>query len=258
MILKRISRLKCHDTLRKRQPASSWRGCHLGWHWPPGVPTQPTQPTNETNQTNQPNHPTHQHHHWCIPAIPSITKKREDISNSPAFNGKASARERRDTTAVASWAIATSVSAAYRRRRRELVGWFMEVTAVSASRDNAKFILKFDVLDVWHVCLTNLFTSRSVLGFRCPQTICKAWFNKNSFKTPGRSQLPTRVRVMIYQPRLTVLQLFQPILELWSQGFRCAGGIIQVQTPFGGEAVSETKGLRIHESTQMPAVPVWQ
>lgn len=44
------------------------------------------------------------------PAHPFHTKKREDISNSPAFNGKASARERRDTM-EASWAIATSVSA---------------------------------------------------------------------------------------------------------------------------------------------------
>ena len=202
----------------KRPPASSWRGCHLGWHY---LTAKFSNPTNQ--------------HHPC--ASPFHTKKREDISNSPAFNGKASARERRDTM-EASWAIATSVSA------YDGASWF-------------KFIL---ILMSWTYDIFVLPTCSLLGQLRVPLStshiICEAWFNKNSLNTPGRSQLPTTARAMIYQtaphcsavvsanswaakPRLPQCWRYHPspnTLRWWG-------------------AAGKKTGLRIHESTHLPVVP---
>lgn len=198
----------------KRQPASSWRGCHLSWHWPPGVPSQPTNITNITIGASPPSHPYQE------------TGRHQQLT-SLQWQGFGTWKARHHCCRIlvdCHFCFGLSIDGG-----SWLVGWLVH------GDHSCFFPLVTTPKSCWNLmswtynCLTNLLTPRSVLGFRCPQPIiCKAWFNKNSFKTPGRSQLPTTVRAMIYQMRLTVLQLFQPVLELWSQGFRCAGGIIQV------------------------------
>ena len=122
MHLKRISRLKMPWSTHKRQPASSWRGCHLSWHY---LTTRCSNPTNQTTQH-------HQHDHWCIPAIPSIPRNgKTSATHQPSM---ARLRHVKGETPLLSHLGRLPLLSRPIDGASWLVGWFMEITAWWAGR----------------------------------------------------------------------------------------------------------------------------